>query len=442
MRPRRFLPALLVPLLLLLGAPAGQADASGVPAPGVEPIDPDAGIKGNPFNALPEDFGYDEREYLVSGTATARNLSPVALVSAGTAPEGVSAPYSTRILVRSPHDPSRFNGTVVVEWLNVTSGYDVEAGWSQLHRHLVRAGYGYVGITAQEVGAVGLKAFDAVRYAEVVHPGDQFAYDIFAQAVKAVRTSDEIGLPVGRVIATGASQSGSTLNTYINEVEPEVENLIDGFLVLTSTRLLENPEVPVLRLLTEGEAGAGFADGANFREWEVAGATHTDTHDGAYFDRTHSRDWAPGWPLTPRDMTFPQECRIGSMPKFFVAHAALEALHTWIGTGTAPAPAPRIPVASDGTLERDPDTGNTVGGIRTPAVDVPTATYYGDKDDCAPTMGKTVFWTHEELAARYPSASDFEAQVRTSAASAVANGHLLADDVEDVVAQSISGLSP
>lgn len=436
--------ALLVPGLLLLSAPAGRA--AEVPVPTVEEIAPDAGVKGNPYNALPEDLaeeaGYDEREYLVSGTASARNLSPVALVSAGAAPEGVSAPYSTRILVRVPDDPSRFNGTVVAEWLNVTSGYDVEASWSQLHRQLIRSGYGYVGITAQEVGAVGLKAFDAVRYAEVVHPGDQFAYDVFAQAVKAVRDSEEIDLPVQRVIATGASQSGSTLNTYINEVEPEVENLIDGFLVLTSTRLLENPEVPVLRLLTEGEAGAGYQDGNNFREWEVAGATHTDTHDGAYFDRTHSRDWAENWPLTPRDMTFPQECRIGSMPKFFVAHAALEALAAWIETETPPAPAPRIPVAEDGTLERDPVTGNTVGGIRTPAVDVPTATYFGDKDDCAPTMGKTVFWDQARIDARYPSAAEFEIQVRASAESAVANGFLLAEDIEAVVAQSLSGLSP
>lgn len=82
------------------------------------------------------------------------------------------APYTTRALARWPR--SGFNGTVVVEWLNVTSGYDVEASWAELHRHLVRDGYAYVGVTAQEVGAVGLKAFDPVRYAAVEHPGDQF----------------------------------------------------------------------------------------------------------------------------------------------------------------------------------------------------------------------------------------------------------------------------
>ena len=55
---------------------------------------------------------------------------------------------------------------------------------------------------------------------------------------------------------------------------------------------------------------------------------HTDNHDGAWFDQTHSRDWAPNWPLTPRDQTFPSECRIGSFPKFYAAHAALAALST------------------------------------------------------------------------------------------------------------------
>lgn len=34
--------------------------------------------------------------------------------------------YVTRVLVRRPTDPARFNGTVVVEWLNVTLDQDID----------------------------------------------------------------------------------------------------------------------------------------------------------------------------------------------------------------------------------------------------------------------------------------------------------------------------
>jgi hypothetical protein len=31
--------------------------------------------------------------------------------------------------VRRPVDPKKFNGTVIVEWVNVTSGYNNDALW-------------------------------------------------------------------------------------------------------------------------------------------------------------------------------------------------------------------------------------------------------------------------------------------------------------------------
>ena len=37
---------------------------------------------------------------------------------------GTKAAYKTRLIVRTPVDPKKFNGTVIVEWLNVTSGRD------------------------------------------------------------------------------------------------------------------------------------------------------------------------------------------------------------------------------------------------------------------------------------------------------------------------------
>src|SRR5580765_3075243 len=74
-----------------------------------------------PFFAALEDLkarGYVEQEYFVSGTANRYET-----------PEGASGrvldgnhKYRTRLLVRRPADAKKFNGTVIVEWNNVTSG--------------------------------------------------------------------------------------------------------------------------------------------------------------------------------------------------------------------------------------------------------------------------------------------------------------------------------
>ena len=48
----------------------------------------------------------------LSGTAKSYTASPT------------TADYTTRMLVRRPADPKKFNGTVIVEWNNVTAQHD------------------------------------------------------------------------------------------------------------------------------------------------------------------------------------------------------------------------------------------------------------------------------------------------------------------------------
>ena len=100
-------------------------------------------------------IGYVQEEFFASGTAT------------GYAADGdlggdgrwkftptSTAPYNTRFIVRRPSEPDRFNGTVVVEWLNVTV---VEAGpdWTYTSRALVDDGAAWVGVSTQALGVVG-----------------------------------------------------------------------------------------------------------------------------------------------------------------------------------------------------------------------------------------------------------------------------------------------
>ena len=58
-------------------------------------------------------------------------------------------------MVRRPADPAAFSGTLVVEWLNVSSGADAAPDWTYLSDEIVRRGHVWVGVSAQYVGVEG-----------------------------------------------------------------------------------------------------------------------------------------------------------------------------------------------------------------------------------------------------------------------------------------------
>lgn len=187
--------------------------------------------------------GYLVEERFVSGTASAYR-SPTA------APEleavvVAAAPYQTRVVVLRPTDSARFNGTVVVEWLNVTGGTDAAPDWAYLNRELVRRGYAYIAVSAQKSGLLGgpirvpgmmkpVKKADPERYHSLVHPGDAYSFDIFSQVGRAVRARGA-GALLGslaprHVLAIGQSQSAAFLTTYVNMIDP-LAKVFDGALI-------------------------------------------------------------------------------------------------------------------------------------------------------------------------------------------------------------------
>src|SRR5690348_2560966 len=105
----------------------------------------------------------------------------------------------------------------------------------------MRSGHAWIGVSAQRAGvhsATGLKAWSPQRYGtlDVTDGGtvldDSLSYDIFSQAVRAVRHPagvDPLGaLPAPRhVIATGHSQSAGRLAAYYNGVQP-LAGLLDA----------------------------------------------------------------------------------------------------------------------------------------------------------------------------------------------------------------------
>ena len=104
--------------------------------------------------------GYVEEEFFIEGMASPYNTPPMATGSATDA----GHPFKTRIVVRRPRSASRFNGTAIVEWTNVSQGHDNEVDWFQSGAHFVRSGYAWIGVSAQRFGVDALKQWSPARY--------------------------------------------------------------------------------------------------------------------------------------------------------------------------------------------------------------------------------------------------------------------------------------
>jgi len=155
--------ACLLILPLLTGAAAPQATTAtaipSVPPTITGPIKNTTPLKdpahGYPFSATSVDLkkaGYVEEEYFIEGKANRYLTSATANATVVDS----NNPYKTRLVVRRPASASKFNGTVIVEWNNVSQGHDNEVDWFQTNDHLIAAGYAWVGVSAQAVGVTAL----------------------------------------------------------------------------------------------------------------------------------------------------------------------------------------------------------------------------------------------------------------------------------------------
>lgn len=244
--------------------------------------------------------GYVEEEFYLEGNANAYD-TPVPVFGPSPLPATFTTnvvradvPYRTRMIVRRPTDPAKFNGTVVVEWLNVTDGFDGEYFWVQAKDHLLREGYAYVGLSAQDnaisVSPLSLKKFSTTRYGSLDVTGagtvtaDALSYDIFSQAAKAVRSVPSVikGLSVQNVLGIGMSQSGMRLGVYANYLHKQAP-IYQGFLIQVANQpIRDDLGTPVIKVLSESEATSNSltgsqADTPTRRTWWVAGSSHGDS---------------------------------------------------------------------------------------------------------------------------------------------------------------------
>lgn len=398
--------------------------------------------------------GYVCEEFLLDGTTVGYALAS----GASHTPDGRwdavvhgEAPYRTRILVVRPADAASFNGTVVLNWQNVSAGSE-----SGTHRSdELYQGYAWVGVSAQEVGidgapggmerrmpaGRGLVDRDPERYGTLSHPGDQGSFEIFTQAARAVgpERSGPVdpmgGLDVRRVVATGASQSAMRLVAYANAVHQR-DRAIDGFLLAVwegrAPRLDDGALAvgaragirtdlgsPVLVVNSEFEAQAMLGlhqpETDMLRLWEVAGTAHAP---------------APARSLGHGD----ERGRTGNPLSYLPVHEmALRHLHRWLVDGVVAPSQPRIEIV-EGTpvsLRRD-DDGNAVGGIRLPELAAPTHEYRGSAfgTGLPPLFGSARPFTDDELRARYPDPAVYVEQWCRAVDQLVVTGALRPEDAE------------
>lgn len=501
------------------GDDTSTTDTDPEESPVVDPPAPEFLATPNPTVALPPNvgstfyqgvgfdlslLGYEQSEYFFSGTARSfANVGELTPDGAWTVEPADEADYQSRIVVVAPSDPADFNGTVVMEWFNVSGGLDAAPNFTMSHVEQMREGYAFVGVSAQlrgieaseggvDVGfPIYLKGIEPERYASLIHPGDSFSYDIFNQAAQAVRTPQGInpldGYAIEQMLAVGESQSAFRMTTYVNAIDPIVQ-LFDGFLIHSrgggSAALSQAPEadvptpeqvliradmrVPVLTFQTDTDLLLlGFVpdrqpDDGNHVLWEVAGTAHGDAYSIPLDQGPQDLGDNPAIAevveiATPIPGIMECGAPVNSGPQHYVMHAALHSLNAWAAGGD---PAPSAPRAEVEAVDVDPDAdgrqathapvtdevGNILGGIRTAWVDVPVATLTGNPvtgSSFCGLFGTTVLFDEAQLAERYPDKAAYVDAMTASIEQSVAEGFIRPADatliLQNAAENSIGG---
>jgi hypothetical protein len=451
---------------------------------------------GYAFNATPMDLakaGYVEEEFFIEGTAS-RYTTPQGNATATVADS--NHPYMTRIVVRRPTSKSKFNGTAIIEWTNVSQGHDHEVEWFEAKEHLVRSGYAWIGVSAQAVGVNALKEWSPKRYGSLDVTdsgkvmGDGLSYDIFTAAALAVRgkSKKEVmgGLKVERLIASGHSQSAGRLGTYFNQVHP-LTPVFDGALIRGANPIMRTDlNVKIFKLLSESDVplqATGYqADTDKLRTWAVAGTSHLDAKDSLGLGEVGLRA-AGGPPVAgpevlrgptisgggagignfQTDATSPV-CAVPTLfsriPAHYVQDAVYDHLTRWIKEGKLPPPASQVETAN-GAIVRD-KFGNAQGGIQLSQQAVATAMNTGRNTNPAPApapadggggrgarggrggggggfcnlLGGYTPFTSEQLGTLYPTHDAYVKMVKEITAKNLQAGYIVKADADATIADA------
>jgi hypothetical protein len=296
-------------------------------------------------------YGYEAREYFISGTANGK-------------------PYSTRIVVRKPLSNARFSGLVMVEAMHPSGAahmFEFTSDYTMSSGHI-----------AVEVvtNFTELLAQNKERYSALSIAGDQVS-EVLAQAGALIK-SKKAGTPfasvtVRKMVMAGTSATAGILSTYLNGHmvyrTPDMQRIYDGFLPMSTGNTIRQIDVPLIHVPTMTEIVSpnvtaradGDAPGDQFRLYQFAGMAHVDSRDSVRFK--------------PDPCLFPPS----QFPVQAYMAVALHHLYEWVDKGKVPPRAARITVDrntdNDGSPMTLDENGNARGGIRNPYVDVPVVSF-------------------------------------------------------------------
>ena len=443
----------------------------------------------------PVDFkkaGYVEEEYFISGNANVYDWNTDGSLSV----KAEKAPYTTRVLVRRPANASRFSGNVVVEPAMPARRYDWSLMWGYIHQGLIDRGDAWVGVTLPATSD-SLKKFNPARYASISFanpnptaacPGagkngpsateDGLRMDELSQVGAALKSP---GGPFGnlKVEAIFMTTQGGDLLTYMDAIHPRAKlangkNVYDGYLArnpgnvqrlnqCAPAPVANDPRggfkhqlgVPVIAVVAQGEVVASrwlrrpdSDDAADkFRLYEIAGVGHIDKAAYAGFptlaDQT-AIGAAQGTVEWPFNVTCDPAIPMLEQPALTYAYdAAFQHLFNWARKGVPPPKAERIQIKEDvgefvttRTVALD-EFGNGLGGVRTPYVEAPTASYFTTSPGpgaCA-EMGRRVTLDSPRLTGMYPNAKAYTAKVTQTTDRLVKEGWMTEVDAKRVKAE-------
>jgi hypothetical protein len=276
--------------------------------------------------------------------------------------------------------------------------------------------------------------------------------DMFAQvglSLQATEVPALGGLHPRHVVAVGESQSAMYLTTFADALQPLTHTFAGIFIhsrggtgaPLSGASITSGQGAAGLRIRTDlgepvfifetqtdvvelGYATARQPDTSRIRTWEVAGTAHADAY-------------LVGAAASLLGCTTP----INDGPQHLVIQAAFAAFNNWIDTGTPPpSPAPfRLETTHPVALALD-GHGNVIGGVRTPAVDVPISTLSGAAPPGASQIcslfGSTTLFDPTRLASLYGDKGRFLAAYKASLDETINGGFILGADRSAVLAQA------
>ncbi|HEX3591304.1 MAG TPA: alpha/beta hydrolase domain-containing protein [Pseudonocardiaceae bacterium] len=434
---------------------------------------------GAPGSVDLADYGYVEDEYFLSGTA---NVYQYDASGKNVEVKTPNVPYTTVILVRHPADPHKFSGRVQLEMSHPQFGVTTQV-WAHNYKMFMADGDAWVRVTTSRGGPTGssigvAKQYNPTRYASLDVPEDGLNWDIIGQIAELLRSnahhSPLTGFPVRQIFMEGFSGAGAIVQFWINDMsrilrQANGQSLIDGYVVGEPSgyplinsqsppiaaddprQAVIPPGVPVVKLHSRPEPANQRRPDSDtaadrYRTYETAGAAHTDGYTNPFSFPTFIQESGTPWAQTNL-YPFTCEFAMNDFPFENQWNLAINVIERWAsepasGRGHTwnPPHAARIAVNPDGTIKKD-RFGNDLGGVRSPAVDVPTATYFdtnvplpGDRAFCSnTTVGHVVPFTKPQLKALYPTHADYVRKVEQDAHRLAQQGWLLPIDVASTI---------